>query len=153
MGAQQLLLIVLTVIIVGIAISVGIYLFNYYNYKSNVQAILAEMQHFAAMSQSYWASPISMGGASKNNDYCDTQQMASHLGFKEKYGAKIIQITYFYISPNAEFHLEGSWNGILEINALGVAAFRGKYPYINYKYDLNNDKPEIEITARKDWEE
>ncbi|HNQ42958.1 MAG TPA: hypothetical protein PKI59_00935 [Candidatus Cloacimonadota bacterium] len=153
MGTQQLLMIVLSIVIVGIAISVGIFLFNHFSYRSNIQAILAELQHFATLSKAYWGAPESRGGASRKTDNCDIGVMASYLGFKEDYGSKTIQITYKYISPNGEFHLDSTWDGVIEISVLGSASLRGKHPYISYKYDMITDSPTIEIEAKKGWED
>lgn len=48
MGTQQLLMIVICVIVVAAAIGVGIAMFNQRDFSSNSQAIMAEMQVFAA---------------------------------------------------------------------------------------------------------
>ena len=49
MGTQQILLIVLSVIIVGVAIAVGIQMFNSQSYSSNKTAIAADAQSFATL--------------------------------------------------------------------------------------------------------
>nr|MBC8383659.1 hypothetical protein [Candidatus Cloacimonadota bacterium] len=48
MGTQQILLIVLSVIIVGIAVAVGITMFNAQSVNSNRNACIADMNNFAA---------------------------------------------------------------------------------------------------------
>lgn len=65
MGTQQLLLIVLGVIIVGIAIAVGITIFNNQAYNSNQQAVASELTNYAAMVNQWWKTPKSQGGAGK----------------------------------------------------------------------------------------
>jgi Tfp pilus assembly protein PilE len=62
MGQQQLLLIVLGVIIVGIAIVVGINLFNANAISANRDAVVADLNNLAAMAQQYYKKPTSMGG-------------------------------------------------------------------------------------------
>ncbi|MHB8579315.1 MAG: hypothetical protein ACYDA4_05580 [Ignavibacteriaceae bacterium] len=62
MGQQQLLLIVLGVIIVGIAIVVGINLFNANAVSSNRDAVISDLNNLAAMAQQYYMKPASMGG-------------------------------------------------------------------------------------------
>ena len=62
MGQQQLLLIVLGVIVVGIAIIVGINLFNANAVSSNRDAVISDLNNLAAMSQQYYKKPASMGG-------------------------------------------------------------------------------------------
>lgn len=67
MGQQQLLLIVLGVIIVGIAIVVGINLFNANAVSSNKDALISDLNNLAAMAHQYYMKPTTMGGG--GNDY------------------------------------------------------------------------------------
>jgi Tfp pilus assembly protein PilE len=62
MGQQQLLLIVLGVIVVGIAIVVGINLFNSNAVESNRNAIVADLNNVAAKAMQYYKTPTAMGG-------------------------------------------------------------------------------------------
>lgn len=62
MGQQQLLLIVLGVIIVGIAIVVGINLFNANAEESAKDTVVSGATNIAAMAQQYYKKPKSMGG-------------------------------------------------------------------------------------------
>ena len=62
MGQQQLLLIVLGVIIVGIAVVVGINVFTASSLEANKSALVSDLQTIASMSQQYYRKPIAMGG-------------------------------------------------------------------------------------------
>lgn len=62
MGQQQLLLIVLGVIVVGIAVVVGINLFNANAVSSNRDGVVSDLNNLAAMAQQYYKKPTSMGG-------------------------------------------------------------------------------------------
>ena len=62
MGQQQLLLIVLGVIIVGIAIVVGINLFNANSVSANRDAVISDLNNLAAQAHQYYMRPTSMGG-------------------------------------------------------------------------------------------
>jgi len=62
MGQQQLLLIVLGVIIVGIAIVVGINLFNANAEESTKDGVVSDCTNLGAMAQQYYKKPTSMGG-------------------------------------------------------------------------------------------
>lgn len=63
MGTQQILLIVLSVIIVGAAIAVGITMFTNQAVSSARQAVLMDMNNFAAQALQYYRTPTSLGGA------------------------------------------------------------------------------------------
>ena len=62
MGQQQLLLIVLGVIVVGIAVVVGINLFNANATASNRDAVISDLNNLGAMAQQFYKKPASMGG-------------------------------------------------------------------------------------------
>ena len=62
MGQQQLLLIILGVIIVGIAIAVGLQLFQAGSVGANQDAIVNDIMNIASHAQQYMIRPESMGG-------------------------------------------------------------------------------------------
>ncbi len=62
MGQQQLLLIVLSVIIVGIAVIVGINMFNDQAASSNLDAITSDLVNLASRAQQHFRRPTAMGG-------------------------------------------------------------------------------------------
>jgi hypothetical protein len=68
MGQQQLLLIVLGVIIVGIAIVVGINLFNANAEEATKDGIVSDCTNLGAMAQQFYKKPISMGGGGNTFD-------------------------------------------------------------------------------------
>ena len=62
MGQQQLLLIILGVIIVGIAIAVGLQLFQSGAVDANQDAMINDMMNLTAVSDQWRIRPTSMGG-------------------------------------------------------------------------------------------
>jgi Tfp pilus assembly protein PilE len=68
MGQQQLLLIVLGVIIVGIAIAVGVTMFQSSAVDANRQAVISDLVNFAAKAQRFYRTPTELGGGSQNFD-------------------------------------------------------------------------------------
>ncbi len=62
MGQQQLLLIILGVIIVGIAIAVGLTMFTAQSVGSNRDALISDLTNLAADAYQYLVRPITMGG-------------------------------------------------------------------------------------------
>ena len=65
MGVQQLTLLVLTVIIIGISISTGIIIFNQTLIRNNRLAIIDDMNIFAGVAMTYYKTPIDMGGGNR----------------------------------------------------------------------------------------
>jgi hypothetical protein len=62
MGQQQLLLIVLSVIIVGIAVVVGINMFGASAASANLEAVSNDLLTLASSAQQFYVKPASMGG-------------------------------------------------------------------------------------------
>ena len=62
MGQQQLLLAILSVILVGIAIIVGINLFSASAAQANLEAVINDVLSFGARAQQYYVKPVMMGG-------------------------------------------------------------------------------------------
>jgi hypothetical protein len=71
MGQQQLLLIILGVIIVGIAIAVGLSLFSAQSVQANHDAIINDLNNIAANAYQHYIRPASMGGGA--NSYTTSQ--------------------------------------------------------------------------------
>ncbi|MDT8325209.1 MAG: hypothetical protein RRA94_13945 [Bacteroidota bacterium] len=68
MGTQQLLLIVLGVIIVGIAVVVGINIFGTNAEQANKDAITQDCLRIAAAAQGYYRKPTMLGGGNNAFD-------------------------------------------------------------------------------------
>jgi hypothetical protein len=66
LGQQQLLLVVLGIIIVGVAVFVGVGLFKANAIESKRAIITNELVNLAAMAQQYYLKPTSLGGGSRN---------------------------------------------------------------------------------------
>jgi hypothetical protein len=101
MGQQQLLLIILGVIIVGIAVAVGITMFQDNAVDQNRSAVIADLTTLSAKAQQYYAKPTTLGGG--GNSFVGLTADATGLG--------ILASTAF--TTNA--------NGTYSISVLGTA--------------------------------
>ena len=70
MGQQQLLLLILGVIIVGLAIAVGLSLFSAQSIQSNKDAIINDLNNLGAYCYQFKIRPLSMGGGSGSYANC-----------------------------------------------------------------------------------
>jgi len=106
MGTSKILLIVLSVILIGVAIAAGIYMFNYQACTANRQAVIAELNVFRDKAVEYWHLPISMAGEGQDHTKGTLTGMAGYLGFS-MVGSKSEPLTavYTYNSPNGEYYL------------------------------------------------
>lgn len=93
MGTQQLLMILLSVIIVGIAIAIGIMMFHQQSIRDATNQIVAHMNLLATQAHTYWKLPTSMGGASYNPANLTDDLLSSFLGSQ-----LINEVGSFYVS-------------------------------------------------------
>ena len=68
MGQQQLLLLVLSAIIVGVSIMIGINMFSSSAVQANQDAVVQDCMNIAARAQEWWRKPIAMGGGGRTFD-------------------------------------------------------------------------------------
>ncbi|MFA7418102.1 MAG: hypothetical protein WCZ90_00350 [Melioribacteraceae bacterium] len=68
MGQQQLLLIVLGVIIVGIAVVVGINVFTASSSQANRDAVISDLTNLASLAQQFYRKPTALGGGGNTFD-------------------------------------------------------------------------------------
>jgi Tfp pilus assembly protein PilE len=66
MGQQQLLLIVLGMIVVGIAVGIGINLFSAAETEANREQLVAALTSLGTMAQEYYSTPSMFGGGNRN---------------------------------------------------------------------------------------
>jgi hypothetical protein len=124
MGTQQILLIVLSVIIVGVAIAVGISMFNSQAYNSNKSGIAADAQSFATQIVQYYKTPESQGGfGGAAITGLDEAAIAGYLGFDDA--------TFDTTNENGTYtiSLDGT-SGMPVITGVGSAEKGGKNPQI-----------------------
>jgi len=110
MGQQQLLLIVLGVIVVGIAVVVGINLFNANAEESAKDGIVSDCTNLGAMAQQHYKKPGSMGGGANTFDGSGTNGVSwaiptslvntANGGYAAVVGAQLVTITGTPLASN-----------------------------------------------------
>lgn len=88
MGQQQVLLIVLSVILVGIAISVGITLFRSYSVTASQDAIIMDIMNLGSTAYQYRIRPRSMGGGGGDYDGFEDHFAQLPEGFRDNDNAE-----------------------------------------------------------------
>ena len=77
MGQQQLLLIILGVIVVGIAVAVGITMFQDNAVSANRDAVTNDLVNLASRAQQYYRRPQALGGGEGKFDGLTLQMLTS----------------------------------------------------------------------------
>ena len=74
MGTQQMLMIALGVIIVGVAVAVGITMFVNQGYAANREALASEMATYPPSVLRFWRASKILGGAGGDDDVTAVQR-------------------------------------------------------------------------------
>jgi hypothetical protein len=111
MGQQQLLLIILGVIVVGIAVVVGITMFQENAISANRDAVTNDLVNLAARAQQYYRRPVSLGGGGNSFEKMTLGNLAGPVSSKE------------WKNPNGAYELETdpvTDPALVVINGVGV---------------------------------
>lgn len=116
MGQQQLLLIILGVIIVGIAIAVGIAQFGAHSTQANKDGVTSSLINLSANAYQYRIRPSTMGGGS--NSYAGytvpSKMVSDDNGAYALSSATAIQIVFTGTSS-----INGSWVATCTVDSTG----------------------------------
>ncbi len=128
MGTQQILLIVLAVIIVGVAIAVGITMFSSQAYNSNRQAVASELTNYASQVIQFWKTPASLGGGGNRTANLTVTKIADYIAFNDTNDS----IT----NDNGEFRVISVAGTVVTLKGLGTAEKGGNKPLITTTVDV-----------------
>jgi hypothetical protein len=126
MGQQQLLLIILGVIVVGIAIAVGITMFGSSSVQSNKDALINDINNLAANAYQFRIRPSTMGGGSGSYaGYSIPGRMQSNENGSYTATAVAAQITFIGTSGQGY----GTVTAICDSTGkLGTFSYTGQFP-------------------------
>jgi hypothetical protein len=129
MGTQQILLIVLSVIIVGVAIAVGITMFNNQAYNSNQQAVSGELQNYGSQAIQFWKTPISQGGAGQTRAEVSVANVSQFIGF--------LGTGNSLTSENGIFRVASAADTTVVLEGIGNTMKNSAYPMVTTTVLLN----------------
>ena len=143
MGTQQILMIVLSVIIVGIAVGVGITMFQNQAVNSNRQAVIADLTNFASQAIAYYKVPATMGGGGngtpgfrEGEGTTPTSGLLSYIGFLSSGGETP---TYTYSNDNGTYTLTIAGPENLTITGTGKELLGGSPVAAELTIDMTPD--------------
>ncbi len=150
MGLQQILMIVLGVLIVGVAVTVGIVMFGNQAYNSNRTALIAEMTYFSSIAIQYWKLPVSLGGAGQSVNSVSLEALAAFMGFSSD-ANKVVSLVFSYKSDNGECRVNYE-DGIVKFTGLGNESKKGLYPFIHLDLNLVTGATTVTVEAAESFE-
>ena len=130
MGTQQILLIVLSVIIVGAAIAVGITMFNNQAFSANKSALAADTQSFGTQIIQYYKTPTSQGGNGRDTATMTKPLVAGYIGWVDAAGGKTT-------TENGAYQITSAAADTIIIHGLGNEAKGTSKPLVRTKITLS----------------
>lgn len=122
MGTQQILLLVLSVIVVGVSISVGITMFANQSYIANQQAVASELQNYGVQVLQYYKTTRAQGGAGQDSTSVTIGVVATFLGFSGE--------NHSVVSENGEFRITSLSGSVLTLKGMGTETRDLKHPIV-----------------------
>ena len=149
MGTQQILLIVLSVIIVGAAIAVGIDMFNRQDYTSNRSAAASDVQTYLTQVLQYYKMPTQLGGlgselsraGGSETDFANS--IASYIGWGSDNPVK---------NDNAHYYIEvpTDTDEVVYIKAISRTVLNGKRATVQGRITFPEGKIESRVGSIDD---
>ena len=138
MGTQQILLIVLSVIIVGAAIAVGITMFNNQAFISNKNGLAADAQMFGTQIIQYYKTPKSQGGNGRVVSDMTAVKIAEFIGWNGTTGTGENTVLNGTTSTeNGKFKIITAGADDIVIHGLGNEKKGDNYPLIETTITLS----------------
>ncbi len=145
MGTQQILLIVLSVIIVGAAIAVGIDMFNRQDFSSNRSSAASDVQIFLTQVLQYYKMPESLGGLGGDIDNADdADDFVSYIGWGDEHPMTNDNASYMIQIPKHSDDME-----IVDIKAIGRAELNGKHSVVHGRITFPEGKIVSKVGERE----
>jgi hypothetical protein len=128
MGQQQLLLIILAVLIIGIAIAIGVSLFTAQSVESNRDSLITDIENINAHAYEYYNRPVSIGGGGGTVvGYRIPSKMATNEnGVYVASGATATQITITGTSIDGNGTITNTFNAVTG-QVVGPYTFTGVF--------------------------
>ena len=79
MGTQQIMLVILSVVLIGISVLFAVIIFGNHAANTNRQLVVNELDFLASQAIRYWRTPVGMGGASNDIDESDQANLEFFL--------------------------------------------------------------------------
>ena len=137
MGQQQLLLIILGVIVVGIAVAVGITMFAANATSANRDAVVNDLVNFAARAQQYYRRPTALGGGG-----------GSFSNLTSGSGMKLLTKTTgtSMSNGNGEYTIVSNSASTLKLQGLGTETGNDGTGKVKVVMDVWADSAKVDIT-------
>ena len=142
MGTQQILLIVLSVIIVGAAVTVGIDMFNRQDYTSNRSAAASDVQVYLTQVLQYYKMPEQLGGLGRELTHTGESELANEIASYIGWGTDNPKQ-----NDNAHYHIQVPTDAddVVYIKAISRTELNGKRATVHGRITFPEGKIESRV--------
>ena len=147
MGTQQIILLVLGVILIGVSVASGIFMFQEQAINSSRQACLEEMNRLSSAAKAWWITPQSMGGGGRMeylsggggewSNYID--QLGRYLGHNYNPQSNSLE------TLNASYKIEYGGKYSVKFVATGKEYKNGEPIKMDFIYNMDADTLSVTI--------
>ncbi|MDP8268397.1 MAG: hypothetical protein P9L97_06680 [Candidatus Tenebribacter davisii] len=146
MGNLQSLMIVLSIILVGISIAVGLHYYSQENINNAQQTCFSELNHFASIAKTWWNTPLQQGGGGKSVHLSGGRPGSNNI---EKLGIYIghdFQMgDHIFSTKNASYEILDGGENAVKFQCLATTYKNGAPINIVFIYNMKTDGTQISI--------
>lgn len=138
MGTQQILLVILATLIIGVAAGVGLTIFAEQAYGANKSALAADSQLYAAWTLQYYRTSKSNGGMGETIDDSSAVDIIRYLGGEDE----------SIVTSNGSFIVEipETDEGFIYLIGIGSVSRKGKNPKVITSIELGSGTIRSEVS-------
>ncbi|MCF7919895.1 MAG: hypothetical protein K9N06_08275 [Candidatus Cloacimonetes bacterium] len=112
MGTSQIIMVILSVVLVGIAVAFAVVVFHSHSVNTSRQLLVTDLDFLASQAIRFWRTPESMGGASHNIDESDQEALEFFLRWSGNTDATDSGIYTIKANADGTIEITGTGNEI-----------------------------------------
>ncbi|GEM_PF-3219850 len=151
MGTQQILMLVIGVIIVGIMILVGITMFNLHEYNNAKRQMVTEISAYPPLIVKYCTASQTLGGAGRGDGMIESTlvnqaAIAPYIGFSGANYSTLSSLGEYRVIRVTHRNTAAGDTYTVVISGLGNATRRGEHPFITSTVTVTQSAASKKIT-------
>ena len=127
MGTHQLMLMILSVVLVGIAVTLGVFLFQVYSENANRQMMIDDMNFLGTEAIRFWRTPVSLGGGAPEITEEDQEQLEFFLHWSGNTNS----------TASGTYTIQANNDGTIDITGVGTEVGRDNVNFVRATLNVN----------------
>ena len=127
MGTHQILLVILSVVLMGVAITLGIFIFQIHSVNSNRQLMINDMNFLGTEALRFWRTPVSLGGGAPDITEEDQEQLEFFLHWSGNTNS----------TASGTYTVQANDDGTVDITGVGTEVGRDNINLVRATLNVN----------------